>query len=163
MVQDGIERIDATYTAFLKQRNLRHFMNYFVEFQTGAVQYLLNPERIRDYLQIVKTKSGSEGDNMCQLVMQYVIVVLGKYLQIMVACHIFNEENDSVTEDFKDFNDVFEALMAVFKEVTGKDFKATDIPDVKSVLEARKSAANKYVVYCIRPFCEYYFKFSILT
>ena len=72
---------------------------------------------------------------MWQLVMQYIIIVLGKYLQIMVACHIANNEIDSVTDDFTEFNSVYSQLMINFKLVTGKDFDAADIPDVKSFME----------------------------
>ena len=56
LVKDGIEKVEATYETFMKQKNLKYFMSYFVEFQTGAVQNLLNPERIKEYLKIVKVK-----------------------------------------------------------------------------------------------------------
>ena len=107
--QDGIEKVEATYEVFLMQKNLRNFKySFFIELQTVAVQYLLNVERIKEYLQLIKSKTpAGKQKEMCQLVMQYVLVVLGKYLQIKVACHIDDGEYDTVTEDFEEFNEVF--------------------------------------------------------
>ena len=104
-------------------------MSYFVfELQTDAAAKL-NPMRIREYLEIIKNSSGTE---MCTVVFHYVIVVIGKYLQMMVAYHVYNEELDGVTDEFNRFNQNYEKLVSCFTDVTGLEFKAGDIPNPNS-------------------------------
>ena len=85
---------------FLRQRSFKDFSNFAFELQTDAAAKL-NPMRIREYLEIIKNSSGTE---MCTVVFHYVIVVIGKYLQMMVAYRVHNEELDSVTDEFNHFN-----------------------------------------------------------
>ena len=72
---------------------------------------------------------------MCTVVFHYVIVVLGKYLQMMVAYHVFNEDLDGVIDDFSHFNENYEKLVNHFTDVTGAEFKAGDIP-TPNILES---------------------------
>ena len=82
------------------QRNFEDFRNFAFELQTDA-KAKLNPKRIREYLEIIKDTSGAD---MCCVVFHYIIVVLGKYLQMMVAYHIHKEDPDRVTKEFEFFN-----------------------------------------------------------
>ena len=56
--------------------------------------------------------------------MEYVALVMGKYLQMLVAYSIFKEDPDQVTDHFEQFNRDFEEMCKAFKEVTGQTFKA---------------------------------------
>ena len=55
--------------------------------------------------------------------MEYIFLVLGKHLQMMVAYSIFKEDHDRVTILFETFNRHFAKLNEVFLEVTGEPFK----------------------------------------
>ena len=114
---------------FLRQRSFKDFSNFAFELQTDAAAKL-NPMRIREYLEIIKNSSGTE---MCTVVFHYVIVVIGKYLQMMVAYRVHNEELDSVTDEFNHFNQNIKKLVSCFTDVTGLKFKAGNIPSPKSL------------------------------
>ena len=55
--------------------------SYICELQTKTMMYL-EPARIRDYLKIIYEKDGVK---VCQHVMEYVVVVLAQFLQMMVT------------------------------------------------------------------------------
>ena len=110
---------------FLRQRSFKDFSNFAFELQTDATAKL-NPARIREYLEIIRDFSGTE---MCTVVFHYVIIVLGKYLQMMVAYHVYNEELDGVTDEFNHFNQNYDKLVSHFTFVTGMAFEAGNIPN----------------------------------
>ena len=58
-----------------------------------------------------------------QDMMEYVVVVLGKYLQMSVAWDIFLGENENLAAKFEQFNAQFRKINEVFEEVTSKTFK----------------------------------------
>ena len=72
--------IDAAYEVFIQGATHDEMKSYIFELQTKAMMYL-NPERIREYLKIIREKDGLE---TCQNVIEHVIVVYAKFLQIMV-------------------------------------------------------------------------------
>ena len=55
--------------------------------------------------------------------MEYVVIVLGKYLQMSVAWAIFRGENEKIAAQFEQFNSQFTKLNKVFEEVTTETFK----------------------------------------
>ena len=57
-------------------------------------------------------------------VMDYIIIVLGKNLQMMVAYSIYNSDFDRVTKLFEQFNEQFSNYMSVFQRVTSQEFIA---------------------------------------
>ena len=59
--------------------------------------------------------------------MDYILVVMGKYLQMLVAHSIFKEEPDRVTEHFEQFNKDFYEVCDVFKKVTNQVFRAGQV------------------------------------
>ena len=63
---------------------------------------------------------------MCffQATMKYVVLVRGKYLQMLVAYSIFKEDADQVTDHFEHFNRDFNQMCKAFKEVTNQTFQA---------------------------------------
>ena len=56
--------------------------------------------------------------------MEYVLAVMGKYLQMLVAYSIFKEDPDQVATHFEQFNRDFDQMCQAFKEVTNQTFKA---------------------------------------
>ena len=56
--------------------------------------------------------------------MDYVVVVMGKYLQMLVAYSIFKKNPDQVADHFEHFNRDFHQLCEIFKEVTHQTYKA---------------------------------------
>ena len=72
--------------------------------------------------------------------MDYVVVVMGKYLQMLVAHSFFKEEPDRVTDHFEEFNKDFYKVCNAFKEVTDQDFMAgQEVELVKPILNESKA------------------------
>ena len=117
--QDGIETIDAAYIVFLRE-GFDGFDGFSFEFKTTATKSL-SPHRIKEYLTIIHREQGLPA---CQVTMDYVVVVMGKYLQMLVAHSIFKDEPDRVTDHFEEFNRDFYKVCDAFKEVTDQDFTA---------------------------------------
>ena len=117
-LQEGIEAVSAAYDAFVEQDDFDDFSNYVFELQTNA-KHALKPQRIKEYLKIVLDSSGKD---MCHAVFHYIIVVLGKYLQMMIAYYINKKDSNRVTKEFEKFNDTYEKLTTYFEKVTGEVF-----------------------------------------
>ena len=62
------------------------------------------------------------GADTCRTTLNYIIVVLGKYLLMAVAYHIHKGELDVVEEEFAKFNSNFYQLVQDFSKVTGEEF-----------------------------------------
>ena len=82
-------------------------------------------------MEIIEETSGPE---MCCMVVHYIIIVLAKYLQMMVAYHIHRKQPESVANDFKRFNQSYEKLLLDFTDVTGEIFKPGNISDLNNAL-----------------------------
>ena len=54
--------------------------SYIFELRTKAMMYL-DPTRVADYIKIIFNKDGLQTS---QAVMEYIVIVLGQFLQIMV-------------------------------------------------------------------------------
>ena len=80
---------------------------------------------------------------MCKAVLHYIIVVQGKYLQMMVAYHINKKEPDSVTDDFEKFNNNYGKLLKYFEKVTGESFKPGDNLDIVDNVKAKNRMSIK--------------------
>ena len=77
---------------------------------------------------------------MCQVALEYVLLVLGKYLQMLVAYQVYKEQPERVNTTFAEFNVQFEQLQVVFKDVTGQRFKpGQKLPDIP-VAEVKPTA-----------------------
>ena len=107
--------------------------NYITELRSKKKLFLA-PERIEEYLRHIHEQGGS---NMCHALMRYVIIVLAKYLQMMVAYDIFNNDFDRVTKHFEDFNSQYSELMEVFSKVTGGKFEPGR--EIETLLEESSS------------------------
>ena len=120
-VKDGIETVDASYEAFL-DHGLEDFSSYAFELRTIAAKNLA-PARIKAYLEIIHEEKGGAASHA---VMEYILLVLGKYLQMMVAYSVFVEDQVSVQHRveklFSAFNKTYSELNQIFEEVTGQRF-----------------------------------------
>ena len=52
--------------------------------------------------------------------MDYVLAVMGKYLQMLVAYSISKEDPDQVADHFEQFNKDFDQMCQAFREVTNQ-------------------------------------------
>ena len=59
--------------------------------------------------------------------MEYILAVMSKYLQMLVAYSIFKEDPDQVADHFERFNRDFDQMCQAFKEVTNQTFKAGQV------------------------------------
>ena len=64
----------------------------------------------------------TSGKEMCHVVFHYIIVVLGKYLQMMTAYYISKKDSKRVTREFEKFNETYEKLVAYFEAITNETF-----------------------------------------
>ena len=60
---------------------------------------------------------------MCQSVLDYIVIVLGKYLQMMSSYYIFKEDSERVTAQFEQFNSHFQKYSEIFEKITGRKYK----------------------------------------
>ena len=100
------------------QKDFEDFQSHAFELQTIANQNL-KPGKIAEYMTILQSQSGSD---TCRTTLNYIIVVLGKYLQMVVAYHIYKGDLDVVEDDFAKFNSNYYKLIQDFFKVTGEEF-----------------------------------------
>lgn len=115
--------MDAAYEVFIAESTTAQFddfQQYVFELKTIATQNLA-PKRIQEYMTIIYKEGG--GLSMCQYVMDYIVVVLSKYLQMMVSYYIFREDSARVTSQFEQFNEHFENFSNIFAKVTGTAYR----------------------------------------
>merc|ERR1719427_2394233 len=136
--KDGIEKVDAAYTVFLTLKNLNELSSYAFELRVNATQNL-DPERIKEYLSMIMPYSGVK---TCRAILHYVIIVLAKYLQIMVAYHIHIEDTESVQQDFEKFDSSFQQITKNYQRVTGEEFIPGDIPQISEIKRQLRDARN---------------------
>ena len=104
--KEGLESIEAAYDTFLDGANnleatLISFDYYIIELQTNFNQHL-KPEKIEEYLRIIKNHNGAD---MCHQMFNYILVVKSKYLQIMTVYYIHKKDVSRVTAIFERFNE----------------------------------------------------------
>ena len=124
--------VEAAYSAFV-QDGFEGFDYFAFELRTKAIQSFA-PERIKNYLTISLDHQGAE---MCKLALEYILLVLGKYLQMLVAYRIHKQELEKVAILFQEFNGQYQMIQEVFQEVTGTTFKPGEELDMNQVQVAR--------------------------
>ena len=122
--KDGIESIEAAYQTFLDGANnlkdtLTSFEYYIVELQTNFNQHL-KPEKIEEYLRIIKNHYGPE---MCHQMFNYILVVKSKYLQIMTIYYIHKKDVDRITCNYERFNEHYFELQERMNKVLSEESK----------------------------------------
>ena len=79
----------------------------------------LTPRKIYEDMIILNSKFGAD---TCRTTLNYIMVVLGKYMQMVVTYHIHKGNLDNVEKDFARFNSILDQLVKDFSKVTGEDF-----------------------------------------
>ena len=74
--------------------------------QTNFNQHL-KPEKIEEYFKLILRLHGPD---MCKELFDYILVVMGKYLQMMTVYYIFKKDISRVQINFERFNDHFYEL-----------------------------------------------------
>ena len=138
--KDGIEAIEAAYKTFLDGANnieatILSFDYYIVELQTNFNQNL-NPEKIEEYLRIIKRHKGKE---MCHQLFNYILVVKSKYLQIMTVYYIHKQDISRVTCNFERFNKHYFELKESLDKVLNEKMKVINNSKISNI---EKSPAN---------------------
>ena len=79
------------------------------------------PKRVKTYIAIIHQQRGLDETYK---VTKYILLVLGKYMQMMVAYRIFKEDDVErrVATLYETFNAHFKQLSGAFEEVTGTVF-----------------------------------------
>ena len=125
--KDGIESIEAAYQTFLDGANnmkatLASFEYYIVELQTNFNQHL-KPDKIEEYLRIIKNHYGPE---MCHQMFNYILVVKSKYLQIMTIYYIHKKDVGRITCDYERFNEHYFDLKERMEKVLAEETKIVE-------------------------------------
>merc|ERR1719319_1389409 len=74
----------------------------------------LKPQKVAEYLKIVKDRQGNKA---CQDFYNYIIIVMGKYLQIMSLFYIYNDDASQIGVLFERFNTDFKSLNKRFNNI----------------------------------------------
>ena len=124
-----METLEAAFENFQTKTSFEEFSGFVYELETTARKYF-GQSSIREYLSIVNTHSGRD---TCRVVIHHVILVLGKYLQMMVAYHISKADEKAVVDDFEYANSTLRHLLAVFEEVTKEVLTFGDLPSLTEI------------------------------
>ena len=96
---------------FLRNFSIEELVGYVFELQTTAEKYF-ELDRMREYLTIVHR---NQGGDIALGVMAYIVIVLGKYTQMMAAYNIQRENTDAVVELYEWFNSRFQQFTTLFR------------------------------------------------
>ena len=96
---------------FLRNFKIEELVGYVFELQTTAEKYF-ELDRVREYLTIVHR---SQGGDIALGVMAYIVIVLGKYTQMMAAYNIQKQNTDAVVELYEWFNSRFQQFTTLFR------------------------------------------------
>ena len=124
-----METLEAAFENFQSKTSFDEFSGFVYELETTARKYF-GQNSIREYLTLVNTHSGSDTS---RVVIHHVILVLGKYLQMMVAYHISKQDEKAVIDDFEYANNTLKHLLAVFEEVTKEVLTFGDLPSLTEI------------------------------
>ena len=141
--RDGIEKIDSSYNIFLKgsnnlEKTFAQLDSYIYELMVLANQNL-SGQRIREYLKVLRL---TEDVSVCEQMLNYVLIVRARYLQLSSAYYIYNKDIDRVAEEFTWFNKDYAELCTIFRDEIGYEFKPGQ---VTSEFSAEKSNYNNFI------------------
>ena len=130
--RESIEEVEAAFDNYLDgaenlETTFKSLENYIYEFQAKG-KHALGPEKIRSYL---KATLEYYGIDMCHKILNYVLVVRAKYLQLVVAYFTFNIDTNRVTKEFDSFNLYVYQMQYIYKDIVGSNFVLEDPPSAK--------------------------------
>ena len=131
--RDGLTKLDSAYQNFLRgshnlEDTFKYLSNFIFELETDAYTSL-RPERIEHYLQALSTMKRPK---VVDESFQYVLMVRGKYLLLVSAFYLFNNDLERVEKEFESFNEDFEELMKIHTNLNLAD---TQVEEEKSYPE----------------------------
>ena len=122
--KDGIDLIDSNYDVFLKglkNYNKAHcqFFGFIMELETKA-NLSFKQQNIRELLgKVAKTRGRWQAKHLAS----YVFIVRAKYLQIITAFYLYDNDAKRVEEEFESFNSDVKQLQEIHKELFDEEFQ----------------------------------------
>ena len=103
--KESIEEVEAAFDNYVDgagslETTFKSLDSYLYEFQAKGKR-ALGPEKIRSYLKAILEYYGMD---MCHQILNYVLVVRAKYLQLIVAYLTFNNDTNRLAKEFESFN-----------------------------------------------------------
>ena len=95
------------------------FKGYAAEAQVNYNQHL-RPEKVLNYMKLIKEK---QVDETCHDFFAYILMIHGKYLQMMSLFFIFNDSPDQIGVMFERFNKDFSSLQYSFEKIMKRDLQ----------------------------------------
>ena len=122
--KDGIDLIDSNYDVFLKglknyDKAHCQFSGFIMELQTKA-NLSFKQQNIRELLnKVAKTRGRWQAKHLAS----YVFIVRAKYLQIVTAFHLYDNDTERVEVEFESFNSDVKQLQEIHKELFAEEFQ----------------------------------------
>ena len=122
--KEGIDLIDSSYNIFLKglknfEKTHTRFTGFIMELETKA-DLSFKEENIRELL----TKAAkSKGKQRAKHLATYIFIVRAKFLQIVTAYYLYDEDTERVEEEFAAFNRDVKILQVMHEKIFGEAFQ----------------------------------------
>ena len=122
--KEGIDLIDSNYDVFLKglrnyEKAHSRFSSFIVELETKA-SMSFKEQNVRELLsKVMKTRGRARAKHLAA----YVFIVRAKYLQIVTAFYLYDNDAERVEEEFQSFNSNVRQLKKIHKELFGEVFE----------------------------------------
>ena len=122
--KEGIDFIDSNYDVFLKglknyEKTHSRFSSFIVELETKASMSFKQQNIQQLLLKVSKTR----GKAYAKQLASYVLIVRAKYLQIITAFYLYDNDTERVEEEFKSFNNDVNQLQKIHKEIFDEVFE----------------------------------------
>ena len=122
--KEGIDFIDSNYDVFLMglknyEKTHSRFSSFIVELETKA-RVSFKQENIQQLLEKV---AKSRGKAYAKQLASYVLIVRAKYLQIITAFYLYDNDTERVEEEFKSFNNDVNQLQNIHKQLFDEVFE----------------------------------------
>ena len=122
--KEGIDLIDSNYDVFLKglknyEKAHSRFSGFIVELETKA-SLSFKQHNIRELLKkVMKSKGVVEAKHLAS----YVFIVRAKYLQIVTAFYLYDNDAERAEVEFESFNSDVKQLQEIHKELFDEEFQ----------------------------------------
>ena len=122
--KEGLDLIDSNYDVFLKglrnhEKAHSRFSGFIIELETKA-SLSFKKQNVRELLtKVAKTRGKMHAKQMAT----YVFIVRAKYLQIITAFYLYDNDRERVEDEFKCFNNDVKQLQEIHKELFAEEFQ----------------------------------------
>ena len=129
-----IKCIEYTYNCFQNGAYdlIYHFSTkpYYIFHLQNLVEKFLNPIQVQDHLDLVHKQYGSV---TCTKMLDYVILLLAKDLQLTAAFFLYNSDLKRTAYVFQRFNDYYRKYLRIYEKLIGEPFV---VPPTKRTAES---------------------------